>query len=72
VPAGRIANCVKVVIGGGGEIPTAPGPVSVRVTGEEWFAPGVGFVKGIFREDVAGFPQNATRIEVTLVSPPSD
>jgi hypothetical protein len=68
VPAGRFSGCIKVAIRGAGEIPTAPGPTAIRVTGEEWFAPGVGFVRGIFREDVAGLPQNATRIEVTLVS----
>jgi hypothetical protein len=68
LPAGEFDRCLVVSIHGGGPV-TAPGEsVDVVVDGEEWFAPGVGLIRGSFREEVQGRPGNATRVELELTS----
>jgi hypothetical protein len=68
LPAGEFDHCLVVSIHGGGPV-TAPGEsVDVVVDGEEWFAPGVGLIRGSFREVVQGRPGNATRVELELTS----
>lgn len=50
VPAGTFTNCVHVRITGKTDTALAKGPATIEVQGEEWYAPGVGFIKGSFRE----------------------
>jgi hypothetical protein len=52
VPAGTFADCLHIKIAGRSDVAMLAGPASIAVTGEEWYAPGVGFVKGAFRETV--------------------
>lgn len=66
VPAGKFENCLVLTIEGKGLVTAPEGPVQVNVEGEEWFSPGVGLIKGAFRETVEGHPENATQVEVNL------
>ncbi|QNT68554.1 hypothetical protein [Defluviicoccus vanus] len=68
LPAGEFEGCLVLSIQGHGQVTAPSGPVEVTVEGEEWFSPGVGLIKGSFREDVAGQPDNATRVDVNLAS----
>lgn len=68
LPAGEFEGCLVLSIQGHGQVTAPSGPVEVTVEGEEWFSPGVGLIKGSFREDVAGQPDNATRIDINLAS----
>ncbi|HYN37984.1 MAG TPA: hypothetical protein VES39_01910 [Rhodospirillales bacterium] len=52
VPAGTFTDCLHVRIAGRSEVALLAGPATVAVTGEEWYAPDVGFIKGAFRETV--------------------
>ena len=52
VPAGTFAECLRVKIAGKAEAALLTGSVTIEVTGEEWYAPDVGFIKGAFRETV--------------------
>lgn len=62
----RYDDCVRVEIRGEGTINAARGPAALKVTGEEWFCAGVGFVKGEFREELQGFPEYTTVIVFEL------
>jgi hypothetical protein len=66
VAAGRFDGCLGLAIAGGGPVPIGEGPQEMMVTGEEWFAPGVGLVRARFREIVAGRPEAATRVDLEL------
>lgn len=66
LPAGEFGDCLVLSIEGHGPVNAPEGPVNVTVEGEEWFAPGVGLVRGSFREEVAGRPENATRVDLDL------
>ena len=59
VAAGRFDGCLGLAIAG-------EGPQEMMVTGEEWFAPGVGLVRASFRKIVAGRPEAATRVDLEL------
>lgn len=54
VPAGTFASCLRLRISGKAEVNLASGPATIEVQGEEWYAPGVGFIKGDFRETING------------------
>lgn len=66
LPAGEFANCLVLSIKGQGPVRAPEGPVEVTVEGEEWFAPDVGMIRGSFREEVDGRPENATRVDLDL------
>lgn len=65
--AGWLDGCLGLGLAGGGTVTTGEGPLEVIVTGEEWFARDVGLVRAIFREDVPGRPEAATRVAMVLV-----
>lgn len=52
VPAGTFVGCLHVRITGKGDVRLATGPATIEVIGDEWYAAGVGYVKGTFRETV--------------------
>lgn len=52
VPAGTFADCLHMKIAGKAEVGLPTGPVVIEVTGDEWYAPHIGFIKGAFREVV--------------------
>lgn len=52
VPAGTFADCLHMKIAGKAEVGLPTGPVAIEVTGDEWYAPHIGFIKGAFREVV--------------------
>jgi hypothetical protein len=68
VPAGTFSNCLHLRLTGSGPVSADDGSAIVDVDGEEWFAPSVGYVRGIFMESVRGLPQNGLRIEVALTA----
>ncbi len=52
VPAGTFAECVRVKVAGKAEVTLPAGRATVEVSGDEWYARDVGFIKGAFRETV--------------------
>lgn len=54
VPAGTFAGCLRLRITGKIDVNLRSGPSTIDVQGDEWYAPGVGFIKGTFRETVNG------------------
>ena len=50
VPAGTFSDCIRLKITGKGQANLASGPATIEVQGDEWYAPDIGFIKGIFRE----------------------
>lgn len=53
VPAGTFADCLHMKIAGRAEVRLPSGPVvPIEVTGDEWYAPRIGFIRGAFREAV--------------------
>jgi hypothetical protein len=52
VPAGTFSDCIRLKITGKGQANLASGPATIEVQGDEWYAPEIGFIKGIFRETV--------------------
>ena len=52
VPAGTFSDCIRLKITGKGQANLASGPATIEVQGDEWYAPDIGFIKGIFRETV--------------------
>lgn len=67
VPAGTFADCLHVRISGRVELDLGTGLANVEVTGDEWYAPGVGFIKAAFRETVnAG--ESITELSIDLES----
>ena len=59
-------NCLHLRLAGSGLVSAGDDSAIVDVAGEEWFAPGLGYVKGLFTESARGLPQNGVRVEVTL------
>lgn len=52
VPAGTFAECVRVKVAGKAEVTLPAGRATIEVSGDEWYARDVGFIKGAFRETV--------------------
>lgn len=52
VPAGTFAECLHMKIAGKAEVRLPTGPATIEVTGDEWYAPRIGFIRGAFREIV--------------------
>ncbi|MFO1154031.1 MAG: hypothetical protein U1E42_10285 [Rhodospirillales bacterium] len=68
VGAGRFTNALRLAIAGGGSVVINGSPERVEVSGEEWFAPGVGLVQASFREVVVGHGEAATRVDLHLTA----
>ena len=66
--AGRFDDCLRLDISGGGTVTGPNGPTAIKVDGQEWYCAGVGFVQGVFREDLPDFPVNTTVIGLELGS----
>lgn len=64
--AGTFDNCLHLTLNGSGPARADTGSAIVDVTGEEWFAPGVGYVRGLFTESVRDRPENGVQVEVSL------
>jgi len=72
VPAGTFSGCVRVKITGKGQANLASGPATIEVRGDEWYAPEIGFIKGIFRETVNSGEATAERgMELASFAKPS-
>lgn len=67
VPAGTFESCVELDLAGSGQVATADGTFVIDIAGTEWFAPGIGYVRGTFVETIPGRPENAVRVEVALI-----
>ena len=52
VPAGTFSRCIRLRITGKAQASLASGPATIEVHGDEWYAPDIGFIKGVFRETV--------------------
>jgi hypothetical protein len=67
VPAGTFSRCIRLRITGKGQANLATGPATIEVHGDEWYAPDVGFIKGVFRETVNS-GETTTELEMDLAS----
>lgn len=67
VPAGTFADCLRIRIAGKNELGLPKGQTIIEVRGEEWYAPGVGFIKGTFRETV-NHGEATTELAINLES----
>lgn len=63
---GKFDDCLRLQISGVGTVAAPNGPTPIKVEGEEWYCAGVGFVQGVFREDIPEFPVNTTTIGLEL------
>jgi hypothetical protein len=63
VPAGTFAECLRVKIAGKAQVALPAGLATIEVSGDEWYARDVGFIKGAFRETVN---QGEDAVEVTM------
>ena len=68
VPAGTFADCLRLRITGKVDVNLRSGPSTIDVQGDEWYAPGVGFIKGTFRETVNGGHLGTTELRMLLDS----
>lgn len=68
VPAGTFADCLRLRITGKVDVNLRSGPSTIDVQGDEWYAPGVGFIKGTFRETVNGGHLSTTELGMLLDS----
>lgn len=66
VASRTFGECLHLRLTGSGQVKAGERSATVDLAGEEWFVPGVGYVKGLFAEHVRGLPQNDVRVEVTL------
>ena len=64
--AGKFDDCLRLQISGEGTIAAPNGPTAIKVEGEEWYCADIGFVQGVFREDLPDFPVNTTIIGLEL------
>ena len=64
--AGQFDDCLRLQISGAGTIAGPNGPTAIKVKGEEWYCAGIGFVQGVFREELPEFPVNTTMIDLEL------
>lgn len=67
VPAGTFADCVRLKITGRAAVESVNGPATIEVQGDEWYAPSIGLIKGVFRETV-GRGEAATELAMELAS----
>jgi len=66
VPAGDFDGLLMLRIDGHGPVSGPGGPVDVRVVGEEWFKRDIGLIRGSFHEEVRGYPDNASSVDLDL------
>ena len=66
VPAGDFDGLLMLRIDGHGPVSAPGGPVDVRVVGEEWFKRDIGLIRGSFHEEVQGYPDNASSVDLDL------
>ena len=52
VPAGTFSRRIRLKITSKAQANLASGPSTIEVHGDEWYAPDIGFIKGVFRETV--------------------
>jgi hypothetical protein len=52
VPAGTFSGCIRLKVIGTAQVNLTSGPATIKVQGDEWYAPEIGFIKGAFRETV--------------------
>jgi hypothetical protein len=64
--AGQFVDCLRLQISGRGAIAAPNGPTAIKVAGEEWYCADIGFVEGVFREELSDLPANATVISIEL------
>ena len=64
--AGVFDDCLRLQILGTGNVAAPDGPTPIKVEGEEWYCAGIGFVQGMFREDLPEFPVNTNTIGLEL------
>ena len=64
--AGRFDDCLRLQISGSGAVPAPSGPAGIKVEGEEWYCPKIGFIEGMFREELPEFPANTTVINMMM------
>jgi len=64
--AGRFADCLRLQISGRGAIATPNGLTAIKVAGEEWYCADIGFVEGVFREELPDLPANTNVISIKL------
>ncbi len=64
--AGTFSTCLHLRLIGSGLVRAGEESAVVDVAGDEWFAPGVGYIRGVFEESVRGRPQNGLHVEVSL------
>ena len=64
--SGRFDDCLRVQISGDGTVNAPNGPTAIKVTGDEWYCAGVGFIQGVFREELPDFPANTISIDLEL------
>ncbi|MFY9830023.1 MAG: hypothetical protein WAK69_15765 [Rhodoplanes sp.] len=64
--AGQFADCLRLQISGRGAIATPNGLTAIKVAGEEWYCADIGFVEGVFREELPDLPANTNVISIRL------
>jgi hypothetical protein len=64
--AGQFVDCLRLQISGRGAIAAPNGLTAIKVAGEEWYCADIGFVEGVFREELSDLPANATVISIEL------
>jgi hypothetical protein len=64
--AGQFADCLRLQITGRGAAATPNGLTAIKVAGEEWYCADIGFVEGVFREELPDLPANTTVISIKL------
>ena len=64
--AGQFDDCLRLQISGAGTVVGPNGPTAIEVAGDEWYCAGIGFVQGLFREELPEFPVNKTSIGLEL------
>jgi hypothetical protein len=64
--AGQFVDCLRLQISGRGAIAAPNGLTAIKVAGEEWYCADIGFVEGVFREELPDLPANATVISIEL------
>ena len=64
--AGQFVDCLRLQISGRGAIAAPNGLTAIKVAGEEWYCADIGFVEGVFREELPDLPANTTVISIKL------
>jgi hypothetical protein len=63
---GRFDDFLRLQISGADTVAAPNEPTPIKVEGEEWYCAGVGFVQGMFRDDLPKHPVNTTAIGLEL------